>query len=227
MASQQQQQQHLLASSESDLFAERDEAYRLVRRLASIAGAIGILFPNVTSRAQAEDCIRNCYYPCAADVEGSSGRVSGTRGFGYGGCNLDGLEFAEYAKEANDRIVVGVQLENRKAFEDANLADILSTPGLCFTQDGPYDHSGSYLCPGDTSDSRVLADLDKYRTACGAAGVVAGKHVVQPTIEAISEAVASGYRFVALGTDMLSLYHGQQAALKIARQSLQGKAGGQ
>ena len=39
MASQpQQQQQHLLASSESYLFAKRDEAYRLVQHLASTAG---------------------------------------------------------------------------------------------------------------------------------------------------------------------------------------------
>ena len=202
-----------------------DDARKAFARRCLDAGAIGILFPNVTSKAQAEACIRNCYYPSAAAGGSDNRGVSGTRGFGYGGCNLDGLKFAEYAKVANDRIVVGVQLEHRTAFELENLSDILSTPGLCFTQDGPYDHSGSYLCPGSTSDPRVLADLEKYRTACRAAGVVAGKHVVQPTVEAISEAVAVGYRFIAMGTDMLSLYHGQQAALDIARQSLEREAG--
>ena len=44
---------------------------------------IGILFPNVTSAAEAEEYIRNCYYPSATGT-------SGTRGYGYGGCNQDG-----------------------------------------------------------------------------------------------------------------------------------------
>ena len=151
--------------------------------------------------------------------------MSGTRGFGYGGCNLDGMKFSEYAAVANERIVVGIQLENRKAFEDDNLGGVLSTPGLCFTQDGPYDHSGSYLRPGNTSDPRVLADLSRYRKACDALGVAAGKHVVRPSQEAISSAVAQGC-FIAIGTDMLSLYHGQQSAVDIARQSLEKHAHG-
>ena len=55
------------------------------------AGAIGILFPNITSAAEAAVCVQNCYYPAA---EG----VSGSRGFGYGGCNEDGAKFNEYAQ---------------------------------------------------------------------------------------------------------------------------------
>lgn len=158
----------------------------------------GILFPNVQSAAQAAQSVANCYYPSA---EG----ISGTRGFGYGGCNIDGTfevfrpssrlplcvsshqvpiwpwillcqfflnsfertslgrAFAEYAVLANDRIVAGVQLEHYSAFEPDTLADILAVPGLCFTQDGPYDHSGSHLVPGQTSDPRVVAELARYR----------------------------------------------------------------
>ena len=193
-----------------------DDARKAFARRCLDAGAIGILFPNVQSQEEAARNVRNCYYPCA-DADSGDG-VSGTRGFGFGGCNLDGAKFAEYTQVANDRIVVGVQLENRRAFEDGTLDNILkNTPGLVFTQDGPFDHSGSYLVPGKTKDPRVLADLAKYRAACRATGIVAGKHVVHPTEETIMDSVArEGYRFIALGTDMLHLHNGCAQVLAIA-----------
>jgi 2-keto-3-deoxy-L-rhamnonate aldolase RhmA len=102
------------------------------------AGAIGILAPNVRSKKMAINFIENCYYPTEETPWGK-------RGYGYGGCNQDGEMFQEYAKIANDRIIIGCQLENKDAFVEDTLRDILSAPGLIFTQDGPYDHSGSYL----------------------------------------------------------------------------------
>ncbi len=200
-----------------------DDARKAFARRCLDAGAIGILFPNVQSQEEAARNVRNCYYPCAHGGDGDGdgdggGGVSGTRGFGFGGCNLDGEKFKSYTRVANDRIVVGVQLENRRAFEDGTLDSILQdTPGLVFTQDGPFDHSGSYLVPGQTSDPRVVADLAKYRAACRATGIVAGKHVVHPTEETIMDSVArDGYRFIALGTDMLHLHNGCARVLAIA-----------
>ena len=145
----------------------------------------GILFPNVQTAEEARQNIENCYYPSASGI-------SGTRGFGYGGCNVDGAPpdfgqtppplprpfdnpcppsplpppgaaFREYAAIANEKIVVGVQLEHFRAFQPDTLAAILAVKGLCFTQDGPYDHSGSHLVPGETSDPRVLEELAQYR----------------------------------------------------------------
>jgi 2-keto-3-deoxy-L-rhamnonate aldolase RhmA len=179
------------------------------------AGAVGILFPNVQSAAEAEEAVRNCYYP-------SSEGVSGTRGFGYGGCNEDGAKFAEYAAVANRRVCIGVQLENRAAFVPETLAAILAVPGLTFTQDGPYDHSGSHLVPGKTNDARVVAELAMYREGCRTARVVAGKHVVVPTEQNIQRAVKDGYGFVALGTDMLHVQHGAKSARCIFDAALQG-----
>eukprot|EP00501_MAST-03F_sp_TOSAG23-6_P001593 GSMAST32.ASY1.ANO1.1659.1 assembled CDS len=122
------------------------------------AGAIGILFPNISTVEQARAAISNCYYP-------SKQGISGSRGFGYGGCNQDGAKFSEYANVANSKICIGVQLENKAAFEPETLEGIMALPGLVFTQDGPYDHSGSYHCPGNTSDERVVSDLIRYRKA--------------------------------------------------------------
>lgn len=185
------------------------------------AGAIGILFPNVQSADEAHDIIQNCYYPSAATAAAANGgggggadkqHVSGTRGFGYGGCNQDGAAFTKYAAIANDKVVIGVQLENRAAFSSEVLDGILQTEGLCFTQDGPYDHSGSYGVPGQTSDPRVKSDLALYRQKCGEHGITAGKHVVLPTASAVRAAVDDGYSFVALGTDLV---HVMEAACNI------------
>lgn len=180
------------------------------------AGAIGILFPNVQSADEARDLIRNCYYPAS---EG----VSGTRGFGYGGCNADGAEFDAYAAVANSKVVIGVQLENTKAFSEETLAGILGVEGLRFTQDGPYDHSGSHLVPGQTSDERVQRELALYRRMAAEAGIPAGKHVVKPSPDNISEAVAAGYSFIALGTDMQHVQQGcSRAAVAVAAAEKQG-----
>ena len=178
------------------------------------AGAIGILSPNIQSGAAAMEFIQNCYFPTADTPWGK-------RGYGYGGCNQDGAKFQEYAAVANNRIIIGCQLENKAAFADPALHEILSTPGLIFTQDGPYDHSGSYLVPGQTSDPRVLADLTKYRSACLEAGVVAGKHVVLPTPANIKSAIASGYKFIALGTDMLHIVQGAVESMEIVATHLE------
>lgn len=181
------------------------------------AGAIGILSPNICSKEAAIEFIQNCYYP-------SEEMPWGKRGFGYGGCNQDGAKFKEYAAVANDRIVIGCQLENRQAFASTEiLNEILTSPGLVFTQDGPYDHSGSYLCPGETSDPRVLEDLSKYREACKRNLIVSGKHVVIPTAMNIKAAVNDGYKFIALGTDMLHIDQGVKSVLKVVEEHLQGQ----
>jgi len=184
------------------------QARKAFARRCLDSGAIGILFPNVQSGPEAVDLVKNCYYPAAAGV-------SGTRGFGYGGCNADGAEFAAYAAAANSRIVVGVQLENTRAFAEDTLREILAVDGLRFTQDGPYDHSGSHLVPGATADARVVAELARYRAMAQTAGIPAGKHVVQPTPQNIAEAVEAGYSFIALGTDMQHVQQGCARAMAV------------
>ncbi len=182
-------------------------------RRAADAGVLGILFPNVKDAKDAAERVSSCYYPTPETPWG-------TRGFGFGGCNQDGTKFADYAAIANRKIVVGVQLENFAAFEEATMAAILQTPGLVFTQDGPYDHSGSYCVPGQTNDPRVVEDLRRYREACKKYGIVSGKHVVWPTADNIRTAITDGYNFIALGTDMQHMAGGSAAVEKIVAEAL-------
>ena len=189
---------------------DSDDRKSFARRCLD-AGAIGILFPNVQSLEEAKTAVNNCYYP-------SEEYPDGGRGFGYGGCNVDGAAFAEYAKKANDVICIGCQLENKAAFNPRSTCEnIMTCKGLVFTQDGPYDHSGSYLCSGNTSHPELVEDLNQYRRIAKENGVASGKHVVVVTEEAIRENVESGYKFIALGTDMMHVMHGAERCLEIAR----------
>ncbi len=98
-------------------------------------------------------------------------------------------------------------------------------PGLTFAQDGPYDHSGSYLVPGKTGDPRIVSDLKLYRKICLENHVIPGKHVVVPTKESIKDAVSVGYKFIALGTDFLHLQHGCSQALEVVQNALLSQNG--
>lgn len=173
----------------------------------------------MSSAAQAAEAISNCYYP-------SETGVSGTRGYGYGGCNRDGLMFSEYAAAANELVVIGVQLEHKDAFVPETLEAILSVDGLRFTQDGPYDHSGSHLVPGKMDDPRVVEELKRYREACARKEIPAGKHVVRPTAVSVRAAVADGYGFIALGTDLMHVMDGASTALRAVEAATGAGSGG-
>ena len=177
------------------------------------AGAIGILFPDVRSAAQAAERVSLCYYPSPETPWGS-------RGTGFGLSNDFGSDMPGYTSTWNSKVISGVQLENTLSFQDPTLDDILSTPGLIFTQDGPYDHSSSYHVAGKTDDPRVVADLAKYRAACKKHKVVAGKHVVWPTEETVRAAVSDGYGYIALGTDIQHVVAGAKNVEAIAKKAL-------
>ena len=177
------------------------------------AGVIGVLFPDVRTKAQAVERISVCYYP-------SEETPWGTRGTGFGQSNQFGSDMPGYTSIWNQKVIAGVQLEHKVAFEDPTLDDILATPGLIFTQDGPYDHSASYLVSGKTGDPRVVADLTKYRAACKRHGIVAGKHNVWPDEANIKATVADGYGFLALGTDLQLVVAGARRLEELVRKSI-------
>lgn len=170
------------------------------------SGAAGVLVPMVNSKADAELAVQMTKYP-----------PLGFRGVGLARAQGYGEHFDAYVKNANADTLLIVQIEHRDAV--ANIEEILSVPGLDGTFIGPYDLSMSLGIPGQINHAEVLAAKRKVRDATLAHGLIAGVHFVQPRTAAADcrQAVNEGYRFIALGTDILFLGDSARALQKETR----------
>jgi 2-keto-3-deoxy-L-rhamnonate aldolase RhmA len=167
------------------------------------SGAAGVLVPMVNTKADAKLTVQMTKYP-----------PLGSRGVGLARAQGYGEYFDEYVKNANDDTLLIVQIEHKDAV--ANIEEILSVPGIDGTFIGPYDLSLSLGIPGQIGHPEVLAAKRKVLDATLAHGLIAGVHFVQPNTAAedCRRAVAEGYRFIALGTDILFLGDSARALQK-------------
>lgn len=158
------------------------------------SGAAGVIVPMVNTRADAELAVKSAKYP-----------PLGFRGVGLARAQGYGQRFAEYVAHANDATLLIVQIEHHKAV--ANIEAILDVPGIDGTFIGPYDLSMSMGLPGQLEHPDVVAARDRVLAATLARRLAAGIHLVHPDRAAadIAGYVQAGYRFIALGTDILFL----------------------
>jgi 2-dehydro-3-deoxyglucarate aldolase len=129
----------------------------------------------------------------------------GERGVGLARAQGYGEHFDEYVRRANDDTLLMVQIEHRDAVR--NIEEILSVPGIDGTFIGPYDLSMSLGIPGQLGHPDIAAAKRRVLQATLDRGLAPGIHLVQPATaaEECSAAIAAGYRFIALGTDILFL----------------------
>ena len=129
-------------------------------------GALGVLMPQINSKAEVETVIESVKYP----PEGRRG-LAGVRAANYG---LTG-SLGDYVKEANRETMVIVQVETMQAV--GNLKEILAVPGTDVIFIGPTDLSSAMGYPGQANHPEVqkMIDylVDEIRTAGKAAGTVA------------------------------------------------------
>lgn len=158
------------------------------------SGAAGVLVPMVNCRADAELAVQMTKYP-----------PLGCRGVGLARAQGYGENFDAYVQNANADTLLIVQIEHKDAV--ANIEEILSVPGIDGTFIGPYDLSLSLGLPGQLNHPDMVAAKVKVRDATLAHSLIAGVHCVHPHTAAddCRRAVAEGYRFIALGTDILFL----------------------
>ena len=158
------------------------------------SGAAGVLVPMINTKADAELAVRMTKYP-----------PLGFRGVGLARAQGYGERFDEYVKNADSDTLLMVMIEHQDAV--TNIEEILSVPGIDGTFIGPYDLSMSLGIPGQTGNREVVAAKRKVRDATLARGLIAGVHFVQPKTAADDclQAISEGYRFIALGTDILFL----------------------
>ena len=173
------------------------------------SGAAGVIVPMVNTRADAELAVQGAKYP-----------PLGRRGVGLARAQGYGTTFADYVGRANEDSLLVVQIEHIEAVH--NIDEILSVPGIDATFIGPYDLSMSMGLPGQLTHPDVLAARERVLAATLERGLVAGIHLVHPDQAAagMAEYIGKGYRFIALGTDILFLGDSCRAMYETARKSL-------
>ena len=169
------------------------------------AGAYGVICPMVNDRAQAEALVQACKYP-----------PLGVRSFGPVRASI--YAGADYAKNANDDLIVMPMIETAEALE--NLDDILTTPGVDAVYVGPADLSLSLgYEPGvDKTEPAVVKAQKTIAAACKRHGVVAGIHTGTP--EYALKMIEDGYRFVTVATDFRLLAAQAASAVSAVRKRL-------
>lgn len=166
------------------------------------SGAAGIMFPFVSSVADAERAVRFMKYPPV----GSRGVAGIIRATNYG------RDWKRYFNEANDNGLVIVQIETAEAVEAAE--QIAAVDGIDVLFVGPLDLSVSLQCPGDFTPPHFVEALQKVIAACQKQGKTAG---ILSRPELVKQHRELGFRFLALGSDAGSVLSGLQQSLQTMR----------
>lgn len=149
------------------------------------AGSLGILVPQVSCPEEAAAAVMESHYP----PSGRRGAAFYTRACRY---SLD--RGADTIAAAEERVVVGVQIETLAAVSNAD--SILAVPGIDFAFVGPTDLAVDHgsVDPQDPIVTRAIADLaDAGRRAGVPMGIYAG------SAAAAREYRALGYHVLAVG----------------------------
>jgi 2-keto-3-deoxy-L-rhamnonate aldolase RhmA len=173
------------------------------------SGAAGVLVPMVNTKTDAELAVKSVKYP-----------PMGFRGVGLARAHGYGQTFDEYVRTANDDTLLMVQIEHIEAVR--NIDEILSVPGIDGTFIGPYDLSMSLGIPGQLAHPDLVAAKKRVLAATIAHGLVPGIHLVHPdhAERDVRAVVADGFRFIALGTDILFLGDAARSLHRVVRGAL-------
>ncbi len=163
------------------------------------AGAKGLIFPMLTSRAELDICMEYTAYP-----EEKEGTIYGKRGIGYGRANAFGQNFTSYYAQESKEIFLVAQVEHILAVED--LENMVQHPRLDAILVGPYDLSGSMGIAGDFEHPDFLKAKQRIADVCKKYNINMGIHVVQPNESALLQSMAEGYTFIAYGIDAVFLW---------------------
>jgi len=169
------------------------------------AGAWGIIVPMINTRADAEQAVSWAKYPPLGMR--SIGGVFGPYGFGLS-------DSRSYAQQANDQILVGVQIESAQALE--NLDEILSVPGVDVAFVGPNDlHMQLGLPPSaEGAEPEFVAALDKIKQAAQRHHVALGMFCSSG--EAAANRIREGFHMVSATSDASCLIGGATLHLRAA-----------
>jgi len=169
------------------------------------AGADGIMVPMLSTREQAERAVRYAKYA-----------PMGKRGVGLrtGQTDYTGMKGSDLTEQANEKILVIAQIENREGI--ANIDEIMSVGGIDLAVMGPNDLSYNLGYQGQTDHPKVVEEIQKVVEACRRCGKHSGTHM--GSLEQLLYWKAHGMTFIAYNTDTGLLYKGASDGLNSLKQ---------
>lgn len=166
-------------------------------RRALDLGAAGLLVPVVESVQRFADLAQHFVYP-----------PRGRRGACLARINGWGENFSDY--QADFAPILVPQIETPEGVVNSPM--IAALPEVDALLIGPYDLSASLGAAGDF-ETPSFRDAERAVLAAGrSAGKSLGIHVVTPEAASIRRRVDEGYRFIAVGTDIICLREGLRAS---------------
>jgi 4-hydroxy-2-oxoheptanedioate aldolase len=151
-------------------------------------GASGIMVPQVNTADEARMAARYLRYP-PAGVRGMT-RTNWASSFGF--------DSKEYLREANDNLLLAVQIETAEGV--SNAAEIAAVDGVDVLFVGPSDLSCSLGVACDLKNSMLKECIEGILAAARKYGKNAGILIKDPS--GLAFAVQNGFMLVAMGTDI-------------------------
>jgi len=162
-------------------------------------GALGINFPMICNRADAEKAVRSVRYPPRGD------RLWGP----FHAAFRWGVSMAHYMARADDDVLCIVTIEHVDAVN--HIDEIMATPGIDLAVIGPGDLATSINKRGLPDDAEVVALMKRAEEGILKSGVPIGG--VARTAEAANAMIDRGYLALALGFDWSLFQRGIAASL--------------
>jgi 4-hydroxy-2-oxoheptanedioate aldolase len=163
-------------------------------------GALGINFPMILGRAEAEKAVRSLRYPPRG------GRLWGP----FHAPFRWNVSMNDYMATADDDMICIVTIEHVEAVE--RIDEIMATPGIDLAVIGPGDLATSINKRGLPDDPEVVALMQRAEQGILKSGVPIGG--VARTAEQANAMIARGYAALALGFDWSLFQRGIAASLE-------------
>ena len=162
-------------------------------------GADGIIVPQVKTADEALKAVAASKYP-----------PQGVRSVGIARAHGFGMDFAEYVQEANQKLMVILQIEHEQGVQ--NIESILQVSGVDAIIIGPYDLSGSFGKLGQINDPVVQDAIEVVHRACQRHKMPVGIFSLLP--EQGRTYIRKGYQLLALGIDVHYMWSAARAAIE-------------
>ena len=171
-------------------------------------GALGIVCPNISTRAEAEAFVRACRFPPLGERSvGGPGALQGYRQTSLGDVN----------KQGNAATTLIAMLESPEGI--ANADAIASVNGIDVLLIGSNDLCTAMGIPGDLKSPKLRAAYETAAKACKAHNKHLGVGGIRADVEHVAELSRLGARFVITGSDtqyLIRLARDEVAALRKA-----------